>query len=331
MKTRKTNIIAMCLVTIFCAAVYGASVGVDADEWNVPGEDRYGKVTVETTPEGATTISFPNRSAPPMPCMVTVVAEPGGIDGVFGGDYNAAGVKSVRFLAESDGHEPAFALVVLRSASGRSWRNTAVTVPSSVGVIATNQIAFQRSAGWETDSKGDPDSMWIADLANVDLIGITISQKGLQAQSYTISQFQLQDSDGPITPPAVLTPLEEALQERFGVTDIDQLTEEQKTVDLDEDGMTDLDELRSEHESGYADKIFVAEIVREDNGGEGILVKWACVKNGVYSLYRATSLTSGFALLDGASGLVAESTGCMTHRDVTATGAGPYFYRVRRE
>lgn len=319
---------ALAVLAMVGASALAASTGVPADAWSEPSEDQYGQVGISSTPEGATTVSFPARGAPPMPCVGTVVAEPGGLNEAFGGNYAASGVKSVKFVIASDSSKPSYAMVILRSStSGRTWLNRHVSV--TAGGTATNQISFQRSQGWETDYPGNQDSMWAADLESVDLIGISISQRGLAAQSYTISQFQLHDSEGAITPPAVLTPLEQALKDRFGVTSVDQLSEAQKAVDLDDDGMADVDEIRSEKEAGYANKIFVAELMADD--GEGILVKWACLKNSTYDLYRAESLTSGFNVLASGTDLVAGETGFMTHRDFTATGQGPYFYKVHRK
>jgi hypothetical protein len=58
----------------------------------------------------------------------------------------------------------------------------------------------------------------------------------------------------------------------------------------------------------------------------GIRVEWQAGGNHVYALQRCSSLLSGFA--DVATGIVATPP-LNSFRDATASGTGPYFYRVR--
>jgi hypothetical protein len=66
------------------------------------------------------------------------------------------------------------------------------------------------------------------------------------------------------------------------------------------------------------------------NSPGGVVITWSSVLNRTYSLERATTLaqTSPFSLV--ASNLPGQS-GSITFTDPSATGPGPFFYRVRVE
>jgi hypothetical protein len=78
------------------------------------------------------------------------------------------------------------------------------------------------------------------------------------------------------------------------------------------------------------DSIFqFVDIVHEP---QGLSLRWTSFPNRVYALERSEDLESGFASLQ--TGIPANvpdgaQTGLNTHLDTTATGPGPYFYRVR--
>jgi hypothetical protein len=94
--------------------------------------------------------------------------------------------------------------------------------------------------------------------------------------------------------------------------------------------MTDVNEILSENDPAFANSIFVAEIVPPAAEAEGITVKWACVKLARYTVYRSEDLLSAFHTLEDPSSrdIQAVATGYMTYQDTSATGAGPYFYKV---
>ena len=58
----------------------------------------------------------------------------------------------------------------------------------------------------------------------------------------------------------------------------------------------------------------------------GIQVNWLSSANGVYALQRSSSLPTGF--VDVATGIAATPP-LNSYRDASATGQGPYFYRLR--
>jgi len=97
--------------------------------------------------------------------------------------------------------------------------------------------------------------------------------------------------------------------------------------DADGDGISNLDEFRAgtdpnNPQSGFA---FISVAPHPQGGLE---VKWASVAEKSYVLQRSSNLLTGFA--DVASGQSATPP-VNTYRDATASGAGPFFYRLRIE
>lgn len=320
-------LVSTCLVAGRLAAATTEVVADDPGITDANGAPSY------TFGDGFVTVSFQEQAATAMPeyNAATVVADTSGSGSVFAGDYAAAGVKGATFKIRSElnAAKPVQAMLVLQAgASGRLWRNENVNVSAVQGVWTLNTIGMDRAAGWTRDGGGDLDAMWLEDLKNVDLIGVRLAQPGLEAQSYSISEFKL-FGDGFATPIATLTPLEKALMLKFGVTNANDLASWQKALDSNGNGMTDLFEILSEYDFLFANSIFVAEIVEGDKG-PGILIRWPCVRNWKYTVMRANSLLASFQGLASAVGLVATNTGYMTYRDTTATGEGPYFYRIKR-
>lgn len=295
--------------------------------------DINGNVSFIYGANGALTVVFPAQSASSIPkyTAATIVARTSSGSPAFSGNYIEMGANTVSFKIRSESTvvAPAGVQLVLRSSvSGRAWRNDSVTASPEEGVLVVNQVSFERSSGWTRDGGGDLDAMWQEDLQSVEIIGVRLVQPNRQAMSYTVSDFTVSGDlmDGA---PAVLTPLEQALRDRFGVTSIDDLTDSQKAQDTDEDGMTDLVEILSENDDTYANMIFAAEIVSITD--DGILIRWPVVAGSSYTVLRAASLLDEFQDLAGAVSMPATYTGYMLYIDATALDAGPYFYKIRRE
>jgi len=290
--------------------------------------DNSSLIAFSSSGEGSITVAFRAQGGPPEYTPATVIAD-AGVDGSpFSGDYTAAGVVGLSFRITGDGHVPRFpAVVLVGKKSGRLWYNPRVTVSSVAGEVATNNVSFDLSAGWATDVSGDLAAMWQQDLQDVGMIGVRLVQQGLEAQSFTLDDFRLADKNGFITPPADMSPLEKALWAAFGVKSLDQLTDAQKKQDLDGDGMTDINEILSESDPNYANSIFAADIVPTGDT-DGITIKWACVAGAKYTVFRSQDLTGGFHALTEAVDILAMKTGYMTYKDSSATGEGPYFYKI---
>ena len=292
-----------------------------------------GSVTYESAAGGGIRMVFEakivSQYVPPQYVAGMVAPDGGAPGGPFTGNYTGAGVTGLTFRIMSDGHLPSTALVFLQGGqSGRIWVNRSFSVSGVDGEWVTVQIPFVRREGWERGGTG-LDAKWAADLADVGLIGIRISQGGTEAQSYTIDDFMLVDEDG-MGEEAELSPLEQALKDRFGVTSAEEVSEEDQQADTDADGMTDLYEILAEYDLEFANSIFTADIVSVTDGG--VTIRWACVDEWLYTVFRATQLTNDFVLLPGGAGvdLAAPGTGYMNFTDTTATGKGPYYYRIMK-
>ena len=292
--------------------------------------DSSGLISFSSTGPGSITVTFAAQGGPPAYAPATVIADAGDPDSPFSGDYVAAGAQSMSFRIMSDGHVPRCpAVVIVGRQSGRMWYNTGVTVSSVAGEWTVNNVALELAAGWTTEASGNLDAMWDYDLKDVGMTGVRLVQYGLEAQSYTIDEFRLSGANGFITPPAGLSPLELALQERFGVTSLNDLSDEQRRVDSNQDGMTDLTAILSETDASYANSIFAAEVV-PNSQAEGVTIKWPCVAASTYTVLRSQDLTGDFLGIEDPQSRdrLATWTGYMTYVDTSATGAGPYFYKI---
>lgn len=313
------------------SGAFAATKDADAAAWSGDTSDSIRKdaVACSVTADGTLVMAFSAQGAPPDMTLVNVAADRDVVDSPFKGDYVAAGVVGISFKIMHDGGEPYRVMAILQGAkSGRKWCNSNVLLSPNANEWAVNCVRLDLASGWDTDAKGDKSVMWQEDLKDVGQVGVRIIQRGFTAQTYSLAAFRLIGEDGFITPPATLTPLETALKNRFGVASVELLTAAQKAEDTDKDGMTDEYEIRSENDLDFAKTIFVTQIAEQQ--GTGITLRWPVVKNSKYTLFRASDLVQGFSALSGAVELQAAETGYMTYTDTTATGDGPYFYRVKR-
>ena len=95
--------------------------------------------------------------------------------------------------------------------------------------------------------------------------------------------------------------------------------------DADHDGLTNFKEYVAGTNPTNAQSVFAFIRITPDTLG-GIRLEWSSVSNRVYVLQRSDQLLSGFAdiRMD-----IPSSPPVNNYRDVTATGTGPYFYRLR--
>ncbi len=96
-------------------------------------------------------------------------------------------------------------------------------------------------------------------------------------------------------------------------------------ADPDGDGMSNLAEYRAGTNPNDRNSAFAFIRILPDPLG-GISVDWASVSNRTYILQRSTDLLGGFTDLQTG---ISATPPFNSHRDASATDAGPYFYRLK--
>ena len=107
----------------------------------------------------------------------------------------------------------------------------------------------------------------------------------------------------------------------FGRTGIDP------NDDADRDGLNNLAEFKAGTNPTDAQSVFEIMDVQVTQPGQ-VLVEWSAVEGKFYTLQRSGDLFSGFSDLRTHIPATAPKN---SFRDTTATGAGPFFYRLRVE
>lgn len=320
-------------------AVALAVVAVAAPRWVaadlVVNESRTaGGVTYTVADDGAVAIAFAGLADGAQPVFMrgALVADQGVAGSPFHGNYAAAGYNTVSFRMTADA-TPAYARVVLRgAASGRVWSRYFQVEPT-VGSWVTVSFALDLSGGW-TRNDTDLAAQWDADIVDVGLIGIEIQKGGRAAQSYAIAGFELTGT-GAGSGEAQLTPFELALRDRFGVTSLADLTDEQRR--LQQYGMAEWERLLAEYDDEYyVNNLFLVRRVSYGEDG-GAAIEWPAVRGFSYTIERLNmnAISEGFKLLPGGLGVgvVPEhgETGMTSYADATAEAGVNYAYRVRRQ
>ena len=100
-----------------------------------------------------------------------------------------------------------------------------------------------------------------------------------------------------------------------------------QSEDFDGDGASNFSEYRAGTDPKVASSVFKFIEIRPALGG-GILINWSSIPQKRYTLERSINVGTNYAALPSAAGMVATGT-VLSYSDTAATGAGPYFYRLR--
>lgn len=99
-------------------------------------------------------------------------------------------------------------------------------------------------------------------------------------------------------------------------------------ADPDGDGLNNWQEYLAGTDPNGADSVFKAEVDSKPSGA-GIVLKWKSAYPGQkFGVWRCADLTSGFQLIKGNIGATPPEN---SFEDDTATGNGPYFYKIQIE
>lgn len=321
----------MAYFLICVSALTGASVmAEDTASASVWGVDGSGATSLTVTPDGsgAVTVAFPEQatgSSAPIPLVCDLLIGGSDPSNLFTGDLKARGFSGARFRINGDGSVPASVKLVIfqrLSRTIRQWEHNGVSVSSTLGEWRITQIPLDVHKGWNTgysSSLYTKEEMWDIDLADVQTLLLRIVPSGMNAQTYSISDFQLV-GPGVISEPAILSPL----QAYFGINSISELTAEMRALDSDGDGMSDYNELLAGLNPYDASSVLSANV---SVAASANTVTWDGVLGGTYGVMRSNNLLEGFNLI--ASGLKATFTGQMLSFSDTAPVSGkPNYYKV---
>lgn len=275
----------------------------------------------------AVTVSFPAQSAPPSPIVSDLLLGGSNPDNAFTGDLIARGYSGIRLRVTGDGAVPSALSLIIYQVEGsriREWVYNGLEVSDAAGVWTINLCPLDREQGWTTEytsQKRSPDVLWETDLSAVQAMFLRIAPSGSSAQSYSIADVQL-TGPGVISAPATLSPLEAY----FGVSSVNDLTTEMRTMDSDGDGMSDYHEILAGLNPYDATSVLAANVKMAVTGN---MVSWQGVLGGTYGVMRSNNLLEGFELIS--SGIKGTFTGqVLSYEDTEPVEGQPNFYKVVR-
>ena len=315
------------LIGILVAAQGATAATTGVKAYNVI-QTTQGDTTVGAS-DGKVTIAFGGQSAdnPPSYYTCNLLVDGSTANAAFVGNYTS--VAGISFRIKSDtGLTPGGLVLILTGATGRNWYYRDAVVSPNRGVWVVNNVALTRAAGWDRNDNGDvdKDAMWAQDMANVQSLTVSIVPSGTAAQSYTIDALMLKDASTFAAGTSTLTLFEAALLDQFGVTSVDALTDAQKAQSTLVSGLTDLSVIRGLNDANfYASSLFA---VNTSVSGAGITVGWYGLEGKTYRIMRSANLTQGFTLLTSVKASGFTGLKYMTYVDESATGSGPYFYKI---
>lgn len=315
--------------TMMAVSAMAASLNVEPDKWVATSQN----ATVTQAAGGAFTASFatPSGTTAPKITRASVYADATVSAGAFVGNYLDVGARGVTFTLNHTGGAGSVSLVI-RLPSGKSW-NKNVTLPAVSGVAVPFVVPFTAASGWmpgyEVPADADLDALLQSVIMYVAKLGFEVSPAiEAPAQTYTVDAFILGGS-GTI-PSALDSKILDALRSRFGsgINTYADVTNEQKAIDTDTDGMSDYLEILVGTNWNDGTSVFAAAIVEQTPVGTKI--KWPSQAGATYTVWRSSDLTTGFYPLE--AGWLAAANGTVTEYTDTTTGdATKFFYKVSQD
>ena len=279
MKNGAVALIAAASVMLFAPRAMAVFTAI-ADSWS---ESTSGDITVVHS-GGDVTVILANYGGWPSVAEARLTAHATG--DLLVGDYLGAGASSVSFEATVVGNIGGGTRVTIHGPSGRYWYNYTGT--------ASGTISKDLSSPWAALGHPGTQVEWEQDLADVAALGVSVNRGDGFGQSYAITDFKL-TSERAI---GSLSPLEQALMDRFGVTSVSDINAADALVDTDGDGMTDLNEILAENDPEYySEVLFLADVV--DVTDTGVTLEWAVRAGGTYQIYKVDTLDGGIKSIGG--------------------------------
>jgi len=329
MKTNKTPMVMTACLLVATMSLVQPLTAADtppASDWEVASGNSGDSVQVLSSGMGGVTLIFPAQgegSTTPSPLVCDLLI--GGSDpaNMFTGDVRE--YSGFRFKIHGDGHLPNEAKLIIFQRFpkyNRLWTHSGIDVSPVPGEWVISEIPLVMEKGWGTTfvtSRYTKEQLWAMDIENVHALVLRLKPVGMDAQTYSISDFRLV-GPGVISEPATLSPL----QAYFGVQSVDELTAEMLKLDSDGDGMSDYHEILAGLNPYDASSVLAARVAVATTANT---ISWEGVLGATYGVMRSNNLLEGFELIE--SGRKASYTGeTLTFNDIDTDRAKPYYYKV---
>lgn len=315
---RREERMALGLISVLMVLVAGVACGAPLDQvetWDSGDAEGW----VEYDPLNQRTLQLCNPSnyvqavfkkqTRSFPAIHFVRADANSSGGIFVGDYCSARVTGISFKVYCETHLPADLRLYICSGRSGSWWYYRLKA-TEVGKWQEYHVSLAYEAGWSV-ACGSTYTGFRLDLSDVIWIGLEFERNSsLNRQVYRLDDFTFHHAD--------------------------------TSTDSDNDGLTDWNEFvagtdPNDPESllkvGTATATGPGIAASGEEGSESTeetvpTLQWTSSANRTYAVLRATDLTQGFTKI--ASGIAA-TIPVNTYRDETATGSGPYFYKIAVE
>jgi hypothetical protein len=314
----KANIIVLLTTVVLAAPVaHGASVIDTTHTWDGADPEGWG----HTAAEGLVSLASTNgqlevvHKAQSIPAFVA--------DTVRRWVPSGALVSKIAFTLQATDVSPSRVRLQLHSAgSGALWQ-LVLSVPA-IGETRSYTAPVTFADGW---SKGaySTEARFLQDLRSIDWLGVEILRHASTgSQSYALDEFRIQGVQ--FTGDADMDYMADAWELTHGL-DTNDFTD--AGLDADSDGMSNYAEFRAGSDPELFSSRFEARVdTIEGATGVSFELQWDSRSDRGYTVWRSTNLLSGFTRL--ATGELGDPP-TNVFRDVTATNAATYFYRIEVE
>ena len=253
----------------------------------------------------------------PVPAVDLVYADAEASQGRFIGDYS--GVGAIRFKLYCATCLPAQARVYFQGGtSGNRWYYPLAGLRTGEWVEVV--VPLEYGSGWRKGTEPTAEQ-FEADLVSVAWVGVRLQRNGaIAAQTYGLDDFELEAVGGGEDTGALPAWW---VERYFGASGAGSAAAEPGS-DPDRDGMNNYAEYAAGTDPTRGESVLTVDGVTTNAAG-GLVIQWSSETNRWYTVDRATDLIEGFL---GIESNIPGTPPMNVYEDLTATNAGPYFYRI---